>query len=440
MQNYFHDLAAFLDTRLKGKEQYTCWLSAEASDFVRFNRSAIRQPGHVRQIYLSLHLIDGMRHAKTSTSLAGNLESDRPLLEYMLNGLRSRLPELPEDPHLLISTEVQSSEHISASQLPETGAIVDEALTAAQGHDMVGILAAGPLWRGFANSFGQRNWHQSASFNLDWSLYQSRDKAVKTTHAGFEWSSAEFREKFANAAAQLAMLQRTPISIRPGAYRAYLTPAALSDIIGMLNWDGLSEKALRTRQSSLRRMRDEGWQLNPAVTLAENTADGLAPAFQNEGFIKPERIALIEQGCLAGSMISPRTAKEYGIATNGADGGESANSLDLAGGALPQSRALQELDTGVFIGNLWYLNFSDRSNFRLTGMTRFATFWVENGEIKAPLNVMRFDDSLYRMLGENLLGLTRERELLIDTDTYGARSTGSMRLPGALVKELRFVL
>jgi predicted Zn-dependent protease len=73
-------------------------------------------------------------------------------------------------------------------------------------------------------------------------------------------------------------------------------------------------------------------------------------------------------------------------------------------------------------------------------MTRFATFWVENGEIKAPLNVMRFDDSLFRLLGDKLVGLTRERELLIDTDTYGARSTGSARLPGALVNDFRFVL
>jgi predicted Zn-dependent protease len=172
----------------------------------------------------------------------------------------------------------------------------------------------------------------------------------------------------------------------------------------------------------------------------ENTADGLSPAFQGDGFIKPEQVLLLDKGRLAGSLVSPRTAKEYGIATNGADAGESMASLDLAGGELAAARMLDELDTGIFISNLWYLNFSDRANCRITGMTRFATFWVENGEIRAPLNVMRFDDSLFRILGDNLLGLTRERELLIDTDTYGARSTGSARLPGALVKDFTFVL
>jgi len=318
--------------------------------------------------------------------------------------------------------------------------MVDEVLRTAQGHDLVGILAAGPVWRGFANSFGQRNWHESASVNLDWSLYHSRDKAVKSSYAGFDWDSDAFAAKFNNAADQLALLDREPVSIPPGPYRAYLTPTALNEILAMLNWGGVSEKSLRTKQSPLQRMRDDGVQLNAAVTLAENTAGGLAPAFQGDGFIKPDRLVILDQGRLAGSLISPRTAKEYGLATNGADGSESMASIDLAAGELALARVLDELDTGVFLSNLWYLNFSDRANCKLTGMTRFACFWVEGGKIKAPLNVMRFDDSLFRVLGENLLGLTCERELLIDSDTYGQRATGSAWVPGALVKNFRFVL
>lgn len=440
MQDYFHLLAAFLDGAMRGTEQYTCWLAAEASDFVRFNRSAIRQAGHVAQRYLTLRLIDGLRHASCTLAVAGDLGLDRALVAGAVADLRALLADLPEDPHLLVATEVQSTERIVTSRLPDTAAMVDEVLSCARGHDLVGILAAGPIWRGFANSCGQRNWHESASFHLDWSLYHQGDKAAKASYAGFDWDSAAFRARFDSAAAQLAMLRQAPVGISPGPYRAYLAPAALNDILGMLNWGCVSEKALRTRQSPLRRMRDEGLRLNRAVTLAENTAGGLAPGFQADGFLKPERVQLFEQGRLAGSMVSPRTAKEYGIAANGADSGEAMASLDLAGGELPVSQVLAQLDTGVFISNLWYLNFSDRTNCRLTGMTRFATFWVENGEIKAPMNVMRFDDSLFRMLGENLLGLTRERELLIDSDSYGARSTGSALLPGALIKDFAFVL
>ncbi|OWW19677.1 TldD/PmbA family protein [Noviherbaspirillum denitrificans] len=440
MRSYFLDLAARLDARLRDGEEYQCWLAAESSDFVRFNRSAIRQPGHVRQIYLTLTLLDGSRNASMTMALAGTIEADRFVLDRMIAALRSQLPDLPEDPYLLRATDVQSTEHILPSRLPETAAIVDEVLSAARGLDLVGILAAGPIYRGYANSWGQRNWHETASFNLDWSLYHQRDKAVKASYAGFDWDNGVFAERFAQAAGQLSLLQREPVSIPPGAYRAYMTPSALNEILGMLNWGGVSEKSLRTRQSPLCRMHDDGVRLHPAVTLSEHTAGGLAPAFQGDGFIKPGRVTLFDEGRLAGSLVSPRTAKEYGIAANGADADETMSSLELAAGSLPISRVLAELDTGVFISNLWYLNYSDRMSGRMTGMTRFATFWVEGGEIKAPLNVMRFDDSLFGVLGEKLLALTSEREMLIDTDTYGARSTGSALLPGALVKDFVFVL
>jgi len=65
---------------------------------------------------------------------------------------------------------------------------------------------------------------------------------------------------------------------------------------------------------------------------------------------------------------------------------------------------------------------------------------VENGRVVAPLNVMRFDETIYRMLGENLLGLTRERDFILDNDTYYQRSTGCAWVPGALVRDMRFTL
>ena len=152
------------------------------------------------------------------------------------------------------------------------------------------------------------------------------------------------------------------------------------------------------------------------------------------------RVSLIDEGKLGDALVSPRSAKEYGLATNGANSGEAPESLDLAAGRLAERDALAALDTGLYISNLWYLNFSDRPAGRITGMTRFATFWVEDGKIVAPVTPLRFDESIYRLLGEALVDLTREREFLPDPGTYGERQTSSARLPGALVAALRFTL
>jgi len=145
------------------------------------------------------------------------------------------------------------------------------------------------------------------------------------------------------------------------------------------------------------------------VTLRENTAEGMAPGFQGHGFLKPDQVVLIDKGVLKDALVSPRSAKEYGLPTNGAGGPEMASSLDLKEGSLEEKDVLKALDTGLYVSNLWYLNFSDRPAGRITGMTRFATFWVEEGRIAAPAGVMRFDDSIYRMLCNLRRALARQR-------------------------------
>jgi predicted Zn-dependent protease len=86
------------------------------------------------------------------------------------------------------------------------------------------------------------------------------------------------------------------------------------------------------------------------------------------------------------------------------------------------------------------VNYSDRMSCRLTGMTRFATFWVEEGRIVAPVEAMRFDDSLYGLLGERLERLGAQPELRLSDSSWGERATGGMKLPGVLVKEFELTL
>jgi predicted Zn-dependent protease len=138
--------------------------------------------------------------------------------------------------------------------------------------------------------------------------------------------------------------------------------------------------------------------------------------------------------------VSARTAREHGQRPNGAPANEMPVSLSMQGGDLPDADALAALDTGLYVGNLWYVNFSDRVNCRLTGMTRFATFWVEHGEIVAPVEAMRFDDSLYRLFGSELERLGETPELMLSDWTWGERSTGGMKLPGLLARSFDLTL
>ena len=107
---------------------------------------------------------------------------------------------------------------------------------------------------------------------------------------------------------------------------------------------------------------------------------------------------------------------------------------------IPADRLLHTLGTGLYVSDLWYLNYSDRQACRMTGMTRFACFWVEDGELVAPLDVMRFDDSFLRMFGEGLVGLTDRAETLPEAGTYQSRQLSSITTPAAIVDDWRLTL
>jgi predicted Zn-dependent protease len=434
MKGRFFELAKRLGRVLKAGETLLCEFSGERSDFVRFNRGKVRQAGSVEQGYVSLRLIRARRQTSATLALGSD---DFGASRTALDQLRGVLEDLPEDPWLLVSEAPRSTAAERRGALLSGDAVAQEVVGRAQGRDLVGIYAGGTICRGFANSLGQRNWHEVDSFNFDWSLYLEGDKAVKTGYAGFEWSRDTFAGKLHAAAEQLKHLEKPRRTLEPGEYRVYLAPRALEELTGLLSWGGFSARSRATKQSPLLRM-ESGSALSPKVTLIENTAEGMAPGFQGDGFVKPPRVTLIEQGRLRDALVAPRSAKEYGLVPNA--GRESPEAMQLSPGNLENGQILDALDTGLHVGNLWYLNFSDRPAGRITGMTRFATFWVEHGRIVAPVTPMRFDDSIYRMLGESLRELTHERELLPDVSTYGERSTSSSHLPGALISSLKFTL
>ncbi|WMI99527.1 TldD/PmbA family protein [Pseudomonas chlororaphis subsp. aurantiaca] len=435
----FKALVQWLRDAVREPEQFTLSYAAESSQFIRFNHAKVRQAGQVQQASLGFKLIDGGRHADLSITLSGDPQVDIQRLAEGLQQLRETLPLLPQDPYLLLNSDAWNTHNVQEHPLPSSEQVVAEIGQAAAGLDLVGFYAAGPISRGFASSSGAFGWHQANSFNFDFSLFHENGQAVKASYAGHEWSSQGFAQRFQQAREQLAFLGRPLRTLAPGQYRAYLAPAALEEIMGMLSWGGFSAQSIASKHSPLQKLYAGDASLSPLVSLDEQVTGSLSPAFSDEGYPRSD-LSLIAGGVAQGQLINSRSAAEYSLATNGAGSGEYPSALNMAPGQLSQQDILQQLGTGLYISNLWYLNYSDQPAARLTGMTRFATFWVENGEIQAPVSTMRFDDSVYSLLGSHLEGLTQERELLLSASTYSQRQTASAQLPGALVSRLTLTL
>lgn len=438
MQDYFYTLSERLFSKIKNTELLLCNFEGENSDFVRFNHNKVRQAGNVVQQSLSINLIRERKQSSGSIELSGHLDSDITNANRLLDCIRRQLECLPEDPYLNFAEKISNTEHKHSNSLPKTTDMVDQILTSAVDLDLVGILANGEIYNGFSNSMGQRNWHSSNTFNVDWSCYLQADKAVKNNYSGFIWDNKKLSAYMDETRTQLKAMSKSPIILKPGCYRAYIAPGALNEIIGMMSWGGFGLKSHRTSRTPLIKMITENKSLSTSITLTEENDRGLIPDFTESGFILPKKVCLIDKGFYKNTLSNARSAKEYSEKTNCSD--EFPQSINLSAGTLASDQILQKIDKGLYINNLWYCNFSDRNNCKITGMTRFACYWVQNGEIHAPINVMRFDDSVYDLLGENLIELSENKELLFDPSSYHKRASASAILPGALVSDLSLTL
>jgi len=441
MREYFEKITKELFKNISNNEILIVNFDAEESTFVRLNKARIRQAGNVKQISITLSLSNKeKRNLKSSVRLNGNFDRDMSTLIKTLNYLKRELPDLPKDPYLLYSNSIHSTSisHDDSSQ--DDREILDHILMSAQGLDLVGIYSSGYIYTGFANSLGQINWHSNFSFSFDYSVYNKNNNAIKLNYSSKKWDKSKYDLILSNGLKKLEILSNPSKNIETGQYAVYLEPSALNEIIDMMSWGGFSYKSNKIGTSPLHLLNKKERSLNKAVSIDENIKDGLSPNFNADGFIKPENIQMITNGEFTEPLTSPRSSIEYSVIHNASGSSEYPSSIDMKEGDINNEEILSTINNGIYISNLWYLNFSDRNNGRMTGLTRFGCFLIENGKLTSPINTMRFDDSVYSMLGENLIGLTSNRDLLIDSGTYEERSTASARLPGALVDNFKMTL
>ena len=440
MKSYFKKVSEYLFNSLESNEILILNFDAEQTDFVRFNHAKIRQAGNVDQATLTLSLVYKRKSLNSVIRLSLDYQKDSVLLLRTLCYLRREIPELPQDPYLMYERNLNSFDRETKNKSLDSFNITDSILQGCHSLDMVGILSTGAIMKGFSNSLGQFNWHESQSFNFDWSMYTDTGKAIKQNYSDQVWDQNIFSSLLGESKQKLQVIDNKEQTIQPGEYRVYLSPSALNEIVDMLSWGGFSYKANKIGSSPLHLMMKGEKKLNKIVSFTEDLTNGISPKFHSDGFIKPDTTELIINGEYKSSLISPRSALEYSVNHNAAEYYESPVSINLKEGVISNDNILATLKDGIYISNLWYLNFSDLNNGRITGLTRFGCFKVSNGEYQGPINTMRFDETVYNIFGDKLIGLTNNKQLLIDSSTYEERSTHSSTIPGAIVEDFKMTL
>jgi predicted Zn-dependent protease len=440
LERAFDVTIAFLNDLCQTDEQFTLSLMAEQSQFCRFSRAKVRQTGQVLDATLNLTWMVGARSSYCEFPLSGDWEYDRALIVDSVADLRGDLKQLPDNPYLVKPEGNQSSKAIHKGKLLASDQVIYQVLSKVTDLDFVGIYSAGWSVRAYADSVGQFHWFMSEAFSLDYSLFNAAGQAVKGIYAGAIWDQETYQQNLDRSIQQLSRLDRPSKTLDRGKYRTYLAPAAVAELIPMMSWGGVSEADLQQGGSWLLPMRQGSRCLSEKLSLIENFGRGTVPRFNELGEVAPKQLTIFDRGQLNNTLISSRSAKEYGLVSNGAAQGEGLRAPEILPGIIPEADILAELDRGIYVSNLHYLGWSDRPQGRITGMTRYACFWVEGGELVAPIEHLRFDDSLYSFWGENLMGLTDTQECIPNVESYDRRSIDARWTPGMLIEDFTYTL
>tara|TARA_B110000438_G_scaffold134321_1_gene130003 strand:+ start:2969 stop:4291 length:1323 start_codon:yes stop_codon:yes gene_type:complete len=440
MENTFKSLSKQLFSLLNKDEVLTLSCTGEKSQFIRLNNAKIRQTGLVDDADIQLKLIANNRTCSGSFTVSGNSGIDLSRGKYEIERMRLESKEILEDPYIVMPSDRTSTHEIKSANGLSFENAVEALMPAVQGIDFVGILANGRMFRGNSNSLGQEHWFETESFCLDYSLVTKNHQMVKGTFSGTDWDQNQYNKYLQNSKRKLELMELNPVNVNTGEYRTWFEPAAVSDFIDMFSWNGISEASIQQGCSGFGKMRHDDVRLSPHFSVSEDFSTGMVPKFNSYGEVSPSIVPIIKEGELVNTLVSSRTAAEYKQTTNYAEPGEFLRSPKMEAGSLQQEDVLKALDTGLYLSNIHYLNWSDNPGGRITGLTRYACFWVKNGEIEGPINTMRFDDTFYKYFGNSLEHVGKDTEFIPNTSTYGNREIGGTICPGILANSFALTL
>jgi len=234
-----------------------------------------------------------------------------------------------------------------------------------------------------------------------------------------------------------------PIQIEPGEYEVILEPYAVSELLSFMGYLGFHALALQEGRSFFCDALDKKL-VGEKVTIYDDGFDpeGLQVPFDFEGLPK-QKVIFFDEGVAKGVTYDSFTAGREGKDSTGhalippnTEGPIPINLL-MKEGDSSLEEMVKSVRKGIYVTRFHYTNVVEPMKAVLTGMTRDGTFWIEGGELKNPINNLRFTESVLRALSR-VSNISRERRLCSEGTVYSRRFVTGTVAPAIRVDGFNF--
>ena len=229
----------------------------------------------------------------------------------------------------------------------------------------------------------------------------------------------------ATEAVDTCMRNQNAHSVEPGTYEVVLSPYAVADLLGHLSWVGFSALAKQEHRSFMRL----GEKLmSDSVTIGDDCRDPqLFPyPFDDEG-VSTRVVNLIDRGVCSSFVYDTPTALRDGVQSTGHSlpqpntWGPFPRHMHMAAGDRTVDELVGAVRRGLYVTRFWYVRDVHPLRTIITGMTRDGTFLIEGGKLGAPVNDLRFTQSIVDALAD-VRGVSRNRLLELEEGESGVLS------------------
>lgn len=402
---------AALDAALKSPaaDELEISVLARSGEYTRFAGRVIHQPQDITEVqYLVRALVNGHPY-RVATSVAADLER---AVAAAADGARTRAGLSAGPGQLRLAgpgAQPPAPAHLwfddtAAYDAGQRSALARQAMAAAAaaGGESAGMFGRAVTQLLVATTSGIRR--ATAATEASGALTVNvEDGTAHWIDLGRSAARLDVAGSVARAVAQ-ARASRGRTELPPGRYEVVLGAEATGELLGFLPDVGFSG-TLAAAGIGITARAGQPLAAGLVDVADDGGADtGLPIGFDIEGVTK-RRVPFFTAGRVGEAVTDLATAAALGrpstghahIAREQVPEPTAAN-IVMAGGPHSEDELIAQVERGVYLQRFWYTRLVDRVAGTITGVTRDACFLIEDGRLTAPLDGMRFTESVLTVL------------------------------------------
>ena len=415
-------------------DECTAALDGGLDGNIRFAKSSVTTTGVVSNTELAVRVAFG-RRVGTATVNA----FDDASIQQVVARAEETARLAPENPEFMPAIEKQAYRpsdtffERTAGITPELRAsIAAQAIGPCQKEGVVaaGFLADGQRFSAIANSKG--NFGYQTSTALDFTCTVRTEDGRGSAWLGRNLADVGRLDVKADMKGVIEKTKRSvdPKPLAPGKYTVILEPAAGAGLLLYMAFGFDARRAdegrsFLAKKGGGNRLGEKMFDSRVHVYADPWHPETAALPWDEEGLSR-ERTEIIRDGVVSYLHYSRYWAKEKGKRAVGLPG-----NLIMDGADASLEDLIRSTERGVLVSRTWYIRMVDPETLLLTGLTRDGTFYIENGEIRHPVQNFRFNESPALML-QNLEALGRPERVGDDDMSF------LMMIPPMKVRDFTF--